>query len=419
MTNEALGSVQEQPEEEEIELPQEDLQQMMMVVPVEEVYVEALQVKYPIIDCEVYCKDTRRYWRIIRVGNHTEAYQIFVDMLKKFDRDDLIKLWYLVKKRFSTTEPIDDKEKELWVKLSGEGAALELEVPDESKGKSIDTHEGTGDDERTKSGDDKSIDLNKEEETQEDEFVHTLDDYVPTDDETDDVDDEEYDCINKEMYDDVNVELKDVEPVDEGNGDKEMTDAEKDDAHATVTTAPATQKTAVPLPSSSISSDYAAKFLNFDNIPSANTEIISMMEIKVQHEDPTTISTTTVPDSTTLTAIHQRVSDLEKKVNILKDINHDSAILAAIKSEVPSVVKKFLGIDLDDTLKRVIKKQLAKFIQEQSVPAAAVVDAINKQLDSQKSVADICKIKMEKEGKQQETKYTITSSDTAELQEFD
>ncbi|GJS06488.1 hypothetical protein Tco_0363284, partial [Tanacetum coccineum] len=34
-------------------------------------------------------------------------------MLKKFDRDDLVKLWDLVKKRFSTTEPTDDKEKEL------------------------------------------------------------------------------------------------------------------------------------------------------------------------------------------------------------------------------------------------------------------------------------------------------------------
>ncbi|GJV22310.1 hypothetical protein Tco_1371330 [Tanacetum coccineum] len=42
-TNEVSGLVQEQPEEEEIELSQEDLQQMMMVVPVEEVYVEALQ----------------------------------------------------------------------------------------------------------------------------------------------------------------------------------------------------------------------------------------------------------------------------------------------------------------------------------------------------------------------------------------
>ncbi|GJW87055.1 hypothetical protein Tco_0162395, partial [Tanacetum coccineum] len=36
-TNEASGSVQEQPEEEETELSQEDLQQMMMVVLVEEV----------------------------------------------------------------------------------------------------------------------------------------------------------------------------------------------------------------------------------------------------------------------------------------------------------------------------------------------------------------------------------------------
>ncbi|GKC14306.1 hypothetical protein Tco_1011088 [Tanacetum coccineum] len=31
--------------------------------------------------------------------------------------DDLVKLWDLVKERFSTTKPIDDKEKELWVEL--------------------------------------------------------------------------------------------------------------------------------------------------------------------------------------------------------------------------------------------------------------------------------------------------------------
>ncbi|GJZ43820.1 retrovirus-related pol polyprotein from transposon TNT 1-94 [Tanacetum coccineum] len=69
---------------------------MMIVVPVEEVYVEALQVKYPIIDGEVYSKDTRKYWKIIRVRNHTEAYQAFDDMLKKFDRDDLDKNSILV-----------------------------------------------------------------------------------------------------------------------------------------------------------------------------------------------------------------------------------------------------------------------------------------------------------------------------------
>ncbi|GJT78767.1 hypothetical protein Tco_1045492 [Tanacetum coccineum] len=42
-TNEASESVQEQPDEEEKELPQEHLQQTMMVVPMEEVNVEALQ----------------------------------------------------------------------------------------------------------------------------------------------------------------------------------------------------------------------------------------------------------------------------------------------------------------------------------------------------------------------------------------
>ncbi|GKC95917.1 hypothetical protein Tco_1161359 [Tanacetum coccineum] len=88
-----------------------------MIVPVEEVYFEALQVKYPIIDCEVYFEDTRKYWKIIRVGNHTEAYQTFDDMLKKFDRDDLDKLWSLVQERFNSTDPTDDKERTLWIEL--------------------------------------------------------------------------------------------------------------------------------------------------------------------------------------------------------------------------------------------------------------------------------------------------------------
>ncbi|GJQ97895.1 hypothetical protein Tco_0009034 [Tanacetum coccineum] len=114
---EASGSGEEQSTEKEKELSEEELQKLLVIVPVEELVIQPLQVKYPIIDWEVYSEDTRRYWRIIRVGNHTEAYQIFADMLKKFDRDDLVKLWDLVKERFSTTEPTDDKEKELWVEL--------------------------------------------------------------------------------------------------------------------------------------------------------------------------------------------------------------------------------------------------------------------------------------------------------------
>ncbi|GJV61455.1 hypothetical protein Tco_1467555 [Tanacetum coccineum] len=47
---EASGSSEEQSAEKEKELLEEELQKLLVIVPVEEVYVEALQVKYPIID---------------------------------------------------------------------------------------------------------------------------------------------------------------------------------------------------------------------------------------------------------------------------------------------------------------------------------------------------------------------------------
>ncbi|GJS30763.1 hypothetical protein Tco_0491383 [Tanacetum coccineum] len=98
-------------------LSEEELKKMMEIVPVEEVYIKALQAKYPIIELEIYSKEQRKYWKIIRVGNHTEVYQIFEEMLKRFDREDLDRLWSLVKNTFSTTDPTEDKENELWVEL--------------------------------------------------------------------------------------------------------------------------------------------------------------------------------------------------------------------------------------------------------------------------------------------------------------
>ncbi|GKD08366.1 hypothetical protein Tco_1188051, partial [Tanacetum coccineum] len=148
---------------------------------------------------------------------------------------------------------------------------------------------------------DKDADLNKIDDEEKDEFVHTLDDYVPTNDEN--INDKEYDCINKEMYSDVNVELKDTEL------EEDASDQVKDVHQAIVTVAPATQKTEVLLKSSSISSNYATKFLNFDNIPLAETKIISMMDIKVQHEDPSsqtspllTVLVTVIPETSSTPA---------------------------------------------------------------------------------------------------------------------
>nr|GFA71440.1 hypothetical protein [Tanacetum cinerariifolium] len=48
------------------EVSKEDLKIMMQLVPVKEVYVEALQVKHTIIDWEIHTEGQRTYWKIIR-----------------------------------------------------------------------------------------------------------------------------------------------------------------------------------------------------------------------------------------------------------------------------------------------------------------------------------------------------------------
>nr|GEU46384.1 hypothetical protein [Tanacetum cinerariifolium] len=88
-------STQEIPTDDPKEIIEEDVQNMLEIVSVPEFRVEALQVNYPIIDWEI----------------NTE------DMLKGFDREDLVAIWNLVKERFSSAEPIEDKERALWVEL--------------------------------------------------------------------------------------------------------------------------------------------------------------------------------------------------------------------------------------------------------------------------------------------------------------
>nr|GEW88909.1 hypothetical protein [Tanacetum cinerariifolium] len=47
---------------------EEKMKEMMQLVPVEDVYVQALQVKHPIIDWKVHTEGRRSYWKIIRLG---------------------------------------------------------------------------------------------------------------------------------------------------------------------------------------------------------------------------------------------------------------------------------------------------------------------------------------------------------------
>ncbi|GKD61518.1 hypothetical protein Tco_1299027 [Tanacetum coccineum] len=180
---------------------------------------------------------------------------------------------------------------------SGDGVGLEPEAPDEPKGKSINTHEGTG----LKPG---VPDVSKAD-SSDSEYASwgISNDDDDDDDQQDDVDDEEYDRINKEMYDDVNVELKDAEPADEGKV--------QDEAQATTTAAPAQ----VASFSRSVSSNYGSIFLNLDNISSVETEIISMLDVQVQHENPSiysssllTIPVSVIPEPTVLSSIPENIT---------------------------------------------------------------------------------------------------------------
>nr|GEY82215.1 hypothetical protein [Tanacetum cinerariifolium] len=99
------------------EVSEEDLKTMMQLVPVEEVYVEALQSKHLIIDWEIYTEGQRTYRKIIRLRGNTVVYQFFIDMLKHLDREDLNQLWNLVRETLNIGQATSDKEKELWVEL--------------------------------------------------------------------------------------------------------------------------------------------------------------------------------------------------------------------------------------------------------------------------------------------------------------
>ncbi|GKC07160.1 hypothetical protein Tco_0998770 [Tanacetum coccineum] len=164
-------------------------------------------------------------------------------------------------------------------------------------------------DEVTKDDDDDESDANGDKEASDSEKTDSDEDENPNLNQNDD-EEEEYE-----------EELKETEHEEEGKGDEEMTNdgrddstqqttyvVVKDDEHVKLTTVPDTQKTEVPLQSSSISSDFANQFLNMDNVPPTDTEVVSMMNVKIRHEEPSTqtspllnIHVTIIPETSTVT----------------------------------------------------------------------------------------------------------------------
>nr|GFB69720.1 hypothetical protein [Tanacetum cinerariifolium] len=187
----------------------------------------------------------------------------------------------MTKTTATSTEETHSKKKSLLAKK---------DVLDEPKGKSSDTSEETGLKPEV-------LDVSKA-----DSFKSEYKTWGDSGDEANEQRDDE-DVIESdddhEHADDDRIESDNArtnaEPDDEDKDDKEMTNAKIVDAkHENVIQesagnqvkddVQATQKTKVPLQSFSISSYYATKYLNFDNIPPVDTEVVSMLDINVQHE---------------------------------------------------------------------------------------------------------------------------------------
>ncbi|GJY93216.1 hypothetical protein Tco_0508998 [Tanacetum coccineum] len=122
------------------ELSQEEIQQLMIIVPEEGMNIETLQTKYPIINYEVYTDDLRMYWKIIRVGNHTEERSrtslIVETKTKTRDQDPSVDSYQGTKKvkskqmKLIKLEEPNSKEAE-WVQET----RAELQPPDPDRGK--------------------------------------------------------------------------------------------------------------------------------------------------------------------------------------------------------------------------------------------------------------------------------------------
>ncbi|GJS17370.1 hypothetical protein Tco_0411842 [Tanacetum coccineum] len=115
-------------------------------------------------------------------------------------------------------------------------------------------------------------------------------------------------------------------------------------------------------------------------------------------------------------ALQLRVARLEQEMSEVKKTDHSADVLASIKSQVPTVVDKYLGTKLDDALLKILERHTADLIEKYS--ALPGPESIKNQ-ESEKSPKEIIRIKREQGEEKQDSTYSIRSTDKVALEEFD
>ncbi|GJS13570.1 hypothetical protein Tco_0408042 [Tanacetum coccineum] len=291
---------------------------------------------------------------------------------------------------------------------SGDGTDLQSGVPDELHRTTSGADEGTD----TKPG---VLDVPKYDyESDKSRGAISTTEYYEEEEETVDDEekmDEEDDEVTKELYKDMNVNLGNedakITNADQGGADQQNISQEsvyeqvEEHAHVTLTTVHDTQKTGGTMQSSSVSSDFTSRLLNLENPSPANNEIASLIDTTVRHEEPgsqtsplytvpittvpkiTSIFTTTIPpsplffnpllhqatptptptasetttsflallDFASVFKLNKRVTNLEKDLSEMKQVNQYAKAL----SSIPAIVDRYIDNKLGEVIQKAIQ----------------------------------------------------------------
>ncbi|GKE85175.1 hypothetical protein Tco_1558917, partial [Tanacetum coccineum] len=201
-------------------------------------------------------------------------------------------------------------------------------------------------------------------------------------DDEENMEEEEDDKVTKELYNDVNVNLvnkdADMTDADQGGAEQQNVSQEsgfeqvEEDAHVTLTPVRDTQKTDEPVQSSSISSNFTRKLLNLENPSLADNEIASLMDITVYHEEPKTTpaprptasetitSFPALPDFTSVFKFNDRVTNLEKQLSKIKQVDQYAQALSSILA----IVDRYVDNKLEEDIQKAIQTHNLDYREE-------------------------------------------------------
>ncbi|GJZ93585.1 hypothetical protein Tco_0665650 [Tanacetum coccineum] len=308
-------------------------------------------------------------------------------------------------------------------------------VLDESTVVSATSSEGTGtkpgvpDEEKDKTKENVILEWGSEQESEyseEDKLDNEEKDDKEGDDETESDEDDIYKYMIRVRKDE-DEEMLNAEVEDSDKGDEEVTDAAKADAEKTSEVKDDAKKTGLPPTSSSLSVSlgFGDQFLKLSSDSSlvsivkdtTDAEINSLLEVKIQskvphNQSPSMLSVpmSVISEPSILTPL--RVSKLEKDVFELKKIDISAESLAALKTQVPSIVYNYLASKVGDVFQKELKKHTEDLIQKyflqqiRKLPKKQI-PTVDLEQKSEKTPSDILKIKKEQVEKQKMPNLSI------------